>query len=105
MRFLCISHRLPGADPDRIAALLTAEARAVWELHAEGTAQDVRFDPKAGRGILTLDCADDAAVQAALARLPLVAEGLIAFDTYELAPFTGFARLFAEDPRQGEERT
>jgi hypothetical protein len=97
MRFLCLSRRLPGADPARIAALVRAEARAVWDLVAEGIARDVSFDRKAGKGIVILECADEAAMRAALARLPLVAEGLIDFDVHEMSPFTQFALLFRED--------
>jgi len=97
MRHLCLSRRLPGADPQRIAALLRAEARAVWELHAADIAREVWFDREAGRGVLILECADRAAAVAALARLPLVAEGLIGFDIHPLSPFTQLAQLFAPE--------
>lgn len=97
MRYLCLSRRVPGADATRITALLRAEARAVWDLHAADIARDVWFDREAGKGVLILECADRAGVAAALARLPLVAEGLIDFDVHPLSPFTQLAQLFAAD--------
>ncbi len=95
MRYLCLSRRLPGADASRIQALLRAEARAVWDLHAEDIAREVWFDREARKGVLILECTDRAGVAAALGRLPLVAEGLIDFDIHPLSPFTQLAQLFA----------
>lgn len=105
MRYLCLSRRLPGADPQRITALLRAEARAVWDLHAEDIAREVWFDRDSGKGVLILECAGRAGVAAALSRLPLVAEQLIDFDVHPLSPFTQLAQLFApETPLQREEK-
>lgn len=96
MRYLCLSRRLPGADPAAIAALHRDEAKAVWDLYAEGIVREMHFDRRAGKGVLLLECADDDDVARALDRLPLVARGLIGFDIHPLSPFTGLAQLFAE---------
>jgi len=43
-----------------------------------------------------LECQDVADAAAALETLPLVKEGLIAFDILPLVAYPGFSRLFAE---------
>lgn len=103
MRYLCLSHRLPGAEAAEIAALLRDEARAVWDLYAEGIAREAHLDRRAGKGVLMLECADDDAVMRALARLPLVARGLIGFDIHPLSPFANLALLFAEPTTKSRE--
>lgn len=47
--------------------------------------------------VLMLECADVGQANKALNMLPLVEQGLIAFDIIPLAPYPGFARLFVED--------
>ena len=54
-----------------------------------------RGDKSAGFREL-LDGSNIAAAEAALATLPMVQAGLIAFDLIPLAPYPGFARLFGE---------
>jgi len=98
MRHVCISRRLPGAEPDLIRALAEAETRAVWDLYAAGIVREIGFDAGAGRGILLLECADRAAAEAALATLPLVAQGQIAFDVHAFGPWSQLALLFAPPP-------
>lgn len=47
--------------------------------------------------MLILECADHKEAEAALASLPFVEAGLIAFDIIPLGPYSGFARLFGDD--------
>jgi hypothetical protein len=45
--------------------------------------------------VLVLECASLEEAHQALASLPLVQEGLIAFEIIPLVPYPGFKRLFA----------
>jgi hypothetical protein len=96
VRFLAISKRLPGADPERIAALAVPETRAAWALYASGVVRELCFDAEARRGIVFLECEDRAAAQRALATLPLVAARQIDFDLYALGPYRQLESLFTK---------
>lgn len=95
MRYVAISRRLPGADPQRIAALALDEARAAWALYRSGVARELAFDTEQSKGVLMLEAADRAAARAALAALPLVQLGQIDFDLFALGPYTQLEQLFA----------
>ena len=96
MRYVAISRRADAYDPRRVMALASAEARAVWVLYTEGAVTGFHFDADRPdpRGILFVEAPDRAAADALLARLPLVAEGLIGFDLHALAPYAGLAQAF-----------
>ena len=96
MRFVAISHRKDVYDPDRFAALAAAEARVVWALYTEGAVSGFHFDADRPdpRGILFVEAATRDAAAAILARLPLVAGGLIGFDLHALSPYEGLERAF-----------
>ncbi|MBP8974464.1 MAG: hypothetical protein KBH93_11360 [Anaerolineae bacterium] len=54
--------------------------------------------PPASRAVLILECADADEARDALATLPLVRAGLIAFEIIALRSYPGLARLFSEEP-------
>jgi muconolactone delta-isomerase len=90
VKVLCISNRLPNADPAKLAALQDEEAARVRELYREGVVREVYFDKDrkpAPKGILVLECPSREAAQAILATLPMVAQGQIDFDLYVLGPY------------------
>jgi hypothetical protein len=96
MRFVAISRRTDAYDPARIAALAAAEAAAVWALHIDGSVSAFHFDADRPdpRGILFVEAPDRASAEAVLARLPMVAEGLIGFDLHALGPYLGLRAAF-----------
>jgi hypothetical protein len=96
MRFVAVSRRTDTYDPARITALAAAEAAAVWALYTEGSVSAFHFDADRPdpRGILFVEAADRAGALAVLARLPLVAEGLIGFDLHALGPYLGLRAAF-----------
>ena len=95
MDMICISKRLPGNDPARLAELATAEARAAWELYAEGMVRGIYFDTEIPAGIIRLEAQDKGEARRYLQRLPMVAEGLIDFDIFALGPYRQLSTLFA----------
>jgi hypothetical protein len=59
--------------------------------------RELYFRRDQSTAVLVLECADVEAAREALATLPLVEAGLIRFDLLPLAPYPGFARLFAAE--------
>lgn len=100
MKILAIEKETPGATAAEFRPLLEAEARQVWELYRQGVIRDLYFRPDEHAAVLILECAGVSAARDALAALPLVQAGLIAFEIIPLAPYTGFERLFR--PSNGE---
>jgi hypothetical protein len=95
MKFLALERELPGATAARFQPLLKDEARRVWELQQSGSLREIYFDARQHTAVLVLECGNLEEAQRLLADLPLVAAGLIAFELIPLAPYDGFARLFA----------
>ncbi len=95
MKILAIEHELPQAKSGDFPPHLKAEAIRAWELYQAGVIRELYFRQDYPAAVLILECADVEAAQTALNTLPLVKAGLIAFDVIPLAPYPGFARLFA----------
>lgn len=100
MKILAIEREAPGANAAEFLPLLEAEARQVWGLYRQGVIRELYFRPDEHAAVLILECAETTAARDALAALPLVQAGLIAFEVIPLAPYTGFERLF--QPSNGE---
>jgi hypothetical protein len=94
MRILAIERELESAAPDKFAPHLKAEAAQAWDLYQAGVIRELYFRQDRPSAVLLLECAGVAEAEAALATLPLVAAGLIAFDVIALVAYPGFARLF-----------
>jgi hypothetical protein len=59
--------------------------------------RELYFRQDRAAAVLMLECADIADASKVLRTLPLVREGLIAFELVPLLPYPGFSRLFAQD--------
>lgn len=98
MLVLAISRRGDGFDPQRLGALQKAEAQTVWNLYQEGIIKQFYFDAARKpdpKGILIIEAEGrDQARDIAISRLPLVKEGLIDFELYELGPYAALAMAF-----------
>jgi muconolactone delta-isomerase len=98
MKILAVEVDVPGADPSGFTLeILKAEARRAWELQQAGVVRELYFRADRTAAVLMLECADVAEADAALATLPLVRAGLIAFELIPLVAYPNFARLFAAD--------
>ena len=95
MKLLAIERELPGATADRFRDHAKAEAARAWELYQAGVVRELYFRQDQRSAVLILECQDVAAAAAVLATLPLVKEGLIAFDILPLVAYPGFSRLFS----------
>jgi muconolactone delta-isomerase len=101
MKILALEKELSGATSEQFQPFLKEEARSVWELQQAGVLREAYFHAEAHTAVLVLECPDQNAARQALASLPLVKAGLIEFELIPLAPYDGYARLFARpDPTQ-----
>lgn len=95
MKILAIEAHLPDVDAVAMQPLLRAEATRVWDLVQAGVVREIYFRADRPSAVLILECANVEEAEQVLATLPLVQARLIAFDIIPLAPYPGFARLFA----------
>jgi hypothetical protein len=103
MRILAIEKQIPGVTGKQYQPYLEAEAERAWELYQAGTLRELYFRQDETAAVLVLECASVKEAQQVLDTLPLVREGLIAFDVIPLRPYPGFARLFAAEWRTESE--
>src|SRR5450759_833963 len=99
MRFLALGSEVdstfPGFSSAEAADLGRAEARRAWELHQAGIVREISFRSGVRRTVMILEAPDEDAAREALASLPFVQAGLLAFEVIGLRPYDGWARLFA----------
>jgi muconolactone delta-isomerase len=99
MKMLAIEKEISGVTAEKFTShLKKAEAARVWELYQAGVFRELYFRQDRSDAVLVLECSDVAEANQALNTLPLVREGLIAFDIIPLIPYPGFSRLFAQEP-------
>lgn len=96
MKILALEMELVPDPAAFTADLLREEARVLWDLQVAGLVRECHFRADRHEAVLTLECAGVDEARSALGRLPLVREGLIAFELMPLVPYDGFARLFGE---------
>jgi hypothetical protein len=95
MKILAIEKQVPGVTAEQFQPYLGAEAKRAWDLYHAGIVRELYFRQDQTTAVLVLECASVEEAQKVLDTLPLVQEGLIAFDVIPLRPYPGFARLFA----------
>jgi hypothetical protein len=95
MKILAMEREAPGVADADFEPHLRAEAERVWQLYQAGVFRELYFRQDWPGAVLILECADASEAREVLNTLPLVKEGLIAFDIIPLVPYPGFARLFA----------
>lgn len=96
MQHVAILRLRADASEEAQAQLRRAEVEAVWALTVSGHLRAINFFSGEGHGaILQLETSDREAAEASMRRLPMVEAGLLDIELLTLAPFTGFAALFA----------
>ena len=81
---------------EQIGPHMRAEAARVWELYQAGVLREIYFREDAKGAVILLECGSMGEAQKLLDSLPLVEKKLIDFDLMGLAPYPGYAKLFAE---------
>lgn len=96
MKLIAIETELTEVKPADYKEHLRAEATALWDLVQSGLVRETYFRADDHTAVLVLESPSPAAARQGLDALPLVRDGLVCFDIIPLAPYDGFARLFAE---------
>jgi hypothetical protein len=96
MKILAIEKEIPGVTEEEFGPHLEAEAAKVWELYQADMFRELYFRKDWPGAVLVLECTGIEEANKVLNTLPLVKEGLIAFDIIPLIPYPGLSRLFAE---------
>ena len=94
MKILALEKPVPNATSEQCGPHLRSEALRVWELYQEGVIRETYFREDRSEAVLILECKDVGDAWAVLNTLPLVHQGLIAFELIPLAAYPGFGRLF-----------
>ena len=87
---------VPGVAAEAFKPYLKEEAARVWELYQTDVFRELYFRQDEPSAVLILECDNIEQARDLLDTLPLVREGLIAFDVIPLVPYPGFARLFGD---------
>ena len=95
MKILALEKELSGGTAEAFLPLLKDEARCIWELHQSGELREIYFDAEKHTAVLVLESPGIDQARRHLSDLPLAAAGLITFEIIPLAPYDGYARLFA----------
>ena len=95
MKILALEKEMPDVTAEDFRPHVEAEAARAWELYQAGVIRELYFRGDRPVAVLVLECADAREARQMLATLPLVKAGLITFEIIPLAPYPGFARLFA----------
>jgi muconolactone delta-isomerase len=94
MKILAMEKKVPGVTDEQFKPHLKAEAARAWELYQAGVFRELYFRQDWPGAVLILECASVEKAEEVLNTLPLVQEGLIAFDIIPLTAYPGFSRLF-----------
>jgi muconolactone delta-isomerase len=96
MKILALEKDVPGVTEEAFKPYQAEEAARVWELYQAGVLRELYFRQDEPCAVLALECEGAEEAKGFLDTLPLVREGLIAFDVIPLVAYPGFARLFAD---------
>jgi hypothetical protein len=94
MKILALEKEVPGVTEEQCTPYLQKEAGRAWELYQQGKIRELYFRADRAEAVLVLECKNIQEAASVINSLPLVSNGLIAFDLISLAPYPGFARLF-----------
>jgi muconolactone delta-isomerase len=91
MQFLSISRRLTERFSDeQFAAHIDAERERVRELYKDGVVRSIWSRKDHPGAVMLLECADEAAAQAAIGSLPLAERGMLDVQIIPMAPYPAF---------------
>jgi hypothetical protein len=97
MKFLAMSRRCEGVSDAAVAAHAEAEALQAFRLMRANVFEQLWFSRDWKGAVLIVQAPSREAAESALATLPMVAHGVIAFDVYGLDNYDHYARLFKDE--------
>lgn len=91
MQFISISRRLTERfSGDQFDAHIDAERERVRELYRDGIVRSIWTRKDAAGAVMLLECAGEAAAQAAVDSLPLASRGMLEVQIFPLGPYPAF---------------
>jgi muconolactone delta-isomerase len=91
MQFISISRRLTERFSDeQFAAHIESERERVRELYRDGVVRSIWGRKDAAGAVMLLECADQAAAEAAVESLPLAQRGMLDVQIVPLNPYPAF---------------
>jgi hypothetical protein len=96
MKILALEKELNIIDWTSQNELLKEESRIVYNFYQEGTIREIYLN-ESKNAIMILECESISKAEEFLLSLPLVKEGLVAFNLMELKPYTGFNRIIKNE--------
>jgi hypothetical protein len=100
MKYLALITRTEKATDAAMGAVFVDEIKGVWQHYADNLIREIYFRGD-GKGVVMITeaaTADD--VKTKLAALPFARNGLITAEVIELAPFSAWNVLFAQELAQ-----
>lgn len=94
MQFLVVMKLKPGITREKLAPIARVETQKAWDLVAAGVMRTIHYIAGGG-AVMLLETPDRAQAESHINALPIVEAGLVDTELLELAPYTGFAALFA----------
>ena len=91
---LVITHDKPNINWKEQEQLLKQEAKVLWDLQKNGIIRNIWFTKNSREAILIIEAKDSIRTKEIIDTFPLVKEGLIMYDIFELVAYDGYERLF-----------
>jgi len=92
MKILLIEKEISGIKPGNFRTHLEDEARHVWSLYKSDVIREIYFTNE-HNAVIIMEADSKEKVSEIVKKFPLVKNGLITFDIYELNNYDGFERL------------
>lgn len=92
MKILAIEKELKNVDWEKESETLIDEAKTVYKMILSENLREIYFTENKN-AVLILECVNKNEAKQLLDNLPLVKNKIIAFEIFELRPYTGLSRL------------
>lgn len=96
MKIIALEKEMPEVPFERIMPHLAAESLRAYELMQANVLREIYREQGGFRHVLIFECTSVEEAEGYVQSLPLVREGIIAFELIALGPYPGFERLFAQ---------
>jgi hypothetical protein len=96
MQVLVIARITKGVSAEQVLPYVGAEAREVWNTYVADMLRTIHYIADMSGAVLLFEAANVEAVEAALPKFPMIANGLLTCDVIPLKPYVGIASLFAQ---------
>jgi hypothetical protein len=96
MQVLVIAGIAEGISAEQVMPYISAEAAAVWNAYAADTLRTIHYIADMSGAVLLWEAPSVEVVEEALAKFPMIAQGLLKCEIIALKPYTGIASLFTQ---------